>query len=316
MTGHADRSLVAAGKRFLSANRLDAAAALTYYSVLSMFPAILVGTSLIGLLDPGATSALLEGIEGVTPEDGYRIIEAAVEGLQTNPATAGVMALIGLAAALWAASNYVAAFSRAMNAVFRVAEERPWWMVLVVRVVLTLVVGALTAFAAFAAATGGTVAASVGGAFGVPGAAVTVWEWAKWPLVLLVVAFIVALLYWLAPARTDPFRRRVPGAALAVVLWVVASAGFGLYVGNFGNYDRTYGTLGGVIVFLIWLWLTNAVLVFGAEYNASAMRRGAVGPEEPDGAAVGGGDEAGGGAEGSAGSSHSDGPAESWSYEA
>jgi membrane protein len=228
MTGHADRSLVAAGKRFLSANRLDAAAALTYYSVLSMFPAILVGTSLIGLLDPGATSALLEGIEGVTPEDGYRIIEAAVEGLQTNPATAGVMALIGLAAALWAASNYVAAFSRAMNAVFRVAEERPWWMVLVVRVVLTLVVGALTAFAAFAAATGGTVAASVGGAFGVPGAAVTVWEWAKWPLVLLVVAFIVALLYWLAPARTDPFRRRVPGAALAVVLWVVASAGFGL----------------------------------------------------------------------------------------
>lgn len=268
------RSFTAAAKRFFAENRLDDAAALTYYSVLSLFPAILVGTSLIGMLDEHATESLLNGVEDVAPDDAMSIITNAVTGLQTNPAAAGIMALVGLAAALWAASNYVAAFSRALNEVNGTGETRKWWTVLIVRVVLTLIVGALTAVCGLVAAAGGTVAAALGEAIGLGDAALTVWQWVKWPIILVLVTVIVALLYWLAPAKHSTFGFRAPGAVLAVVLWVVASVAFGLYVANFGNYDKTYGTLGGVIVFLVWLWITNAVLLFGSEYNVSALAVG------------------------------------------
>jgi membrane protein len=264
------RSIVKAAKRYGAENRGDAAAALTYYSVLSLFPAILVGTSLIGLLSADATASLMDGAGSLVPGDSMSIIDDAVARLQMDPRTAGLVALVGLVAALWAASNYVAAFSRALNAVDGVDESRKWWTVLVVRVVLTVVVGALTAVCAVVAATGGSVARAVGRALHADDAAVAVWAWVKWPLITVLVVVIVALLYWLAPAKRSRFRRRAPGAALAVVLWLAASAGFGLYAASFGNYDQTYGALGGVIVFLVWLWITNAALLFGFEYNATA----------------------------------------------
>jgi membrane protein len=265
-----DRSFLTAAKRYGKASRGDTAAALTYYSVLSLFPAILVGTSIIGLLSQNATDALLKGIATIAPSDSMKIIEDAVARLQMNPATAGLMALLGLAAALWAASNYVAAFSRALNTVNGTGETRRWWTVLIVRIVLTIVVGALVAACGIIAATGGAVARAVGSMIGVDDTAITVWQWVKWPILVLLVIVIVALLYWLAPAKRISFGERAPGAALAVVLWLVASAAFGLYVATFGNYDKTYGALAGVIVFLIWLWITNAVLLFGAEFNATA----------------------------------------------
>ncbi|WP_051704538.1 YihY/virulence factor BrkB family protein [Glycomyces sp. NRRL B-16210] len=264
------RSLVRAGKRYGAENRADNAAALTYYSVLSLFPALLVGTSLIGLLDPDATEALLKGIASLAPADSMTIIEDAVARLQVNPRAAGFLALAGLAAALWAASNYIAAFSRALNAVNGTGETRKWWKVLVVRVVLTVVVGALTAACAVVAASGGAVVRAVGQAVGAGDAAAAVWDWIRWPVIVVLVIVIVALLYWLAPAKHSSFRERAPGAVLAVLLWLVASAGFGLYAATFGNYDKTYGALGGVIVFLVWLWITNMALLFGSEYNASA----------------------------------------------
>ncbi|THV41608.1 YihY/virulence factor BrkB family protein [Glycomyces buryatensis] len=264
------RSFIRAAKRYSSANRSDAAAALTYFSVLSIFPAVLVGTSIIGMLDATATARLLDGVRGVVPADSMDIIETAVDGLQQNPSTAGVLALVGLAGALWAASNWVAAFSRALNAVDGRTEARKWWMVMIVRVVLTVIVGALVAACALVAATGQSVARAIGDAVGGSGTAVTVWGWVKWPIVLVLVIVIVALLYWLAPTLRRGFRFRAPGAALAVAAWLVASVLFGLYVSNFGSYDKTYGTLGGVIVFLVWLWITNSVLLFGSEYNASA----------------------------------------------
>jgi membrane protein len=264
------RSIVAAGKRYGAQNRGDAAAALTYYSVLSLFPAILVGTSVIGLLSPDATDALLEGVGSLAPEETFTIIEDAVARLQMNPRAAGFLALVSLVAALWAASNYVAAFSRALNAVNGTGETRKWWTVLIVRVVLTLVVGALTAVCAVVAATGGSVARAIGRAVNADGAAATVWTWVKWPVIVVLVVVIVALLYWLAPAKRSRLRERAPGALLAVVLWLAASAGFGLYAASFGSYDKTYGALGGVIVFLVWLWITNAALLFGSEYNATA----------------------------------------------
>jgi membrane protein len=264
------RSIVKAAKRYGSESRFDAAAALTYFSVLSLFPAILVGTSLIGLLSRGATDALLEAVASFAPSDSMAIIEDAVAQLQTNPRAASFTALLGLIAAVWAASNYVAAFSRALNEVYGTGETRRWWTVLIVRIVLTGVVGVLAATCAVVLATGGTLVRAVGEVLGFGGTAATVWQWLKWPVALVLVMVIVALLYWLAPAKRTRFSERAPGAVLAVVLWVLASAGFGLYVANFGNYDRTYGTLGGVIVFLVWLWITNAVLLFGSEYNATA----------------------------------------------
>lgn len=264
------RSIVKAAKRYVSEGRFDAAAALTYYSVMSLFPAILVGTSVVGMLDEDATDALLEGIASFAPADSMSVIEDAVRQLQTNPQAAGFTALLGLVAALWASSNYAAAFSRALNEVYETGETRRWWTVLIVRVLLTLVVGTLAAVCALVLATGEAVMRAVGDAVGLGGTAVTAWDWLKWPLALVLVMLIVALLYWLAPARRTRLAERAPGAVLAVVLWVAASAGFGLYVGNFGNFDRTYGTLGGLIVFLVWLWITNAALLFGSQYNATA----------------------------------------------
>jgi membrane protein len=264
------RSLWQAAKRYGGESRGDTAAALTYYSVMSLFPAILVGASVIGMLDENATEVLLDGVASLAPGEGSQIIEDAVARLQMNPAAAGLLALVGLVAALWAASNYVAAFSRALNAVNGTGETRKWWTVLIVRIVLTLVVGALTAVCGIVAATGGSVARAIGDAAGASGTAVTVWGWVKWPIVIVLVMVIVALLYWLAPAKRSRFGVRAPGAALAVVLWIAASVAFGLYAANFGNYDKTYGALGGAIVFLIWLWITNAALLFGAEFNATA----------------------------------------------
>ena len=266
----ARRSVVRAARRFVSENRLDAAAALTYYSVLSIFPAILVGTSVIGMLDEDATAALLEGAGEVVPAEGYAIVETAVGGLQRHSGSAGLLALAGLAGALWAASNWVAAFSRALDAVEAGDRSRRWPAVLAARVVLTVIVGALAAAAAMTAALGGSVARAAGAAIGATDAAVTAWAWVKWPLVLVLVVLIVALLYWLGPSERRGFGFRAPGAALAVALWIAASVLFGLYAADFGSYDKTYGTLGGVIVFLVWLWITNAVLLFGSEFNASA----------------------------------------------
>lgn len=255
-------------RRYGGGSRGDTAAALTYYSVMSLFPAILVGASVIGMLDEDATAALLDGIASVAPGASLDIIEDAVARLQMNPAAAGLLAIAGLVAALWAASNYVAAFSRALNAVNGTGETRKWRTVLIVRIVLTLVVGALTMVCGLVAATGASVARAIGDAVGAGGGAVTVWGWVKWPIVIVLVIVIVALLYWLAPAKRTRFGRRAPGAALAVVLWIAASVLFGLYAANFGSYDKTYGALGGVIVFLVWLWITNAALLFGAEFNA------------------------------------------------
>lgn len=264
------RSLGRAAKRYVAENRGDDAAALTYFSVLSIFPAILVGTSLIGLLNQQATDALLEAVATIAPSGIMQIIEDAVARLQMNPGTAGLVALLGLAGALWAASNYMAAFSRALNEVYATDETRRWWTVLIVRIVLTVVVGVLAALCGIIAATGGAVAEAIGKAIGLGGTAVTVWQWVKWPILLVLVMIIVALLYWLAPAKRTGFGERAPGAVLAVALWIVASVGFGLYVANFGSYEKTYGALAGVVIFLVWLWITNAALLFGAELNATS----------------------------------------------
>jgi YihY family inner membrane protein len=254
----------------------DWAAALTYYAVLSIFPALLVLVSVIGLAGRGTVQALAANLGRVAPGSVNEILRTAVENLQHSQGSAGVIALVGLGAALWSASGYVAAFMRASNAIYDVPEGRPIWKTVPLRLGVTVVVMVLLAVSAAAVVLTGGVAARVGRLLGIGSAGVTAWNLAKWPVLLLVVSFLFALLYWASPNARQGFRWVTPGGILAVVVWVLLSAGFALYVANFGSYNKTYGSLAGVIVFLVWLWLSNMAILLGAELNAELERRRAV----------------------------------------
>jgi YihY family inner membrane protein len=257
-------------------NLTDWAAALTYYGVLSLFPALLVLVSLIGLAGPDTIRTLTTNIEQATPESVRQVLVAAIGNLQKGQGTAGVLALVGLAAALWSASSYVAAFMRASNAIYDVPEGRPIWKTLPLRVGLTALMMVLLTVSALAVVITGGLADRVGTALGIGHAAVTAWDIAKWPVLLLMVSFMFALLYWAAPNAKQGFRWVTPGGILAVLLWLVASGAFAVYVANFGSYNKTYGSLAGVIVFLIWLWISNIAVLLGAELNAELERGRAI----------------------------------------
>ena len=270
-------------KEFKEDNRTDWAAALTYYSVLAIFPALIVLVSILGLVGESATQPLIDNLGTVAPGPAQEIFTSAIENLQGDQGAAGVLFVIGLLAALWSASGYVAAFMRASNAIYDMPEGRPVWKTLPVRVGLTIVLLVLLAISTIAVVLTGGLAEKVGDVVGLGSTAVTVWNIAKWPVLLLVVSFMFALLYWAAPNVKQPgFRWVSPGGILAVVGWLIASGAFALYVGNFGSYNKTYGALGGVIVFLVWLWISNIVILLGAEFNAELERGRAL--EEGDAA--------------------------------
>lgn len=252
----------------------DLAAALTYYAVLSLFPALLVLVSLLGVLGQGqrTVDALLEAASGVVPASALDLLRQPIEQAVNSP-TAGVTLLIGALAALWSASGYVGAFGRAVNRIYEIDEGRPAWKLRPLQLVLTLAALLLAAAVAFMLAVSGPVAAAVGNAIGLGAVAQTVWALAKWPVILVLVALAVAILYYATPNVQQPkFRWLSIGSAIAILVWVTASVGFGFYVSNFSNYNKTYGSLAGVIVFLLWLWLTNLALLFGAELDAELER--------------------------------------------
>jgi membrane protein len=258
---------------FREDNLTDWAAALTYYGILSIFPALLVLVAVIGLLGDSVTQSLLDNLATVAPGPAQEIFTNAVTNLQKSQGTAGILAIVGLAGALWSASGYVAAFMRASNAIYDVEEGRPVWKTLPVRVGVTLVLVLLLAISAIAVVFSGGLAEQAGKVIGVSDTAVDVWNIAKWPLLVVIVSFMFALLYWAAPNVKQPgFRWVSPGGLLAVLTWIVASAGFAFYVANFASYNETYGALGGVIVFLVWLWISNIAVLLGAEFNAELER--------------------------------------------
>jgi membrane protein len=260
-------------REFKQDNLTDWAAALTYYGILSIFPALLALVSILGLVGHSATQPLIDNVGKLAPGPARQIFTNAVHNLQKGQGAAGVLLIAGIAGALWSASGYVAAFMRASNAIYDVGEGRPIWKTLPVRVGVTIVTLALLALSAIAVVVTGPLAGKVGNVIGVGGAAVTAWDIAKWPVLIVIVSFLVALLYWAAPNVRHPrFRWVTPGGVAAVVLWIVASAAFALYVSQFGHYNKTYGALGGVIVFLMWLWISNVVILLGAELNAELER--------------------------------------------
>lgn len=253
----------------------DLAAALTYYAVLSLFPALLALVSLVGIFgDPEKTTAvLLEIVRGIAPADTVDTVSGPVEELAASPA-AGLTLFLGLATALWSASGYVGAFGRAMNRIYEVDEGRPFIKLRGTMLAVTLLAVVIVALLAGMLVLSGPVSEAVGGAIGLGGAFLTAWNIAKWPVIVALVIVIIAVLYYATPNVKQPrFRWMSIGSLIALVIFILASLGFAFYVANFGNYNKTYGALGGVIVMLLWLWILNMSLLFGAEFDAE-MERG------------------------------------------
>ena len=258
---------------FREDNVTDLAAALTYYGVLAIFPALIALVSILGLIGSSATQPLIDQLNKLVAGPAREIFTSAIRNLQHSRGTAGVLFVVGLVAAIWSASGYVSAFMRASNTIYDVGEGRPVWKTLPIRVGVTIVMLVLLAVSSFAVVVTGGLAKQVGNLFGVGGTPVSVWDIAKWPVLLLVVSVMFAILYWASPNVKHPgFRWLTPGGVLAVVVWVASSALFALYVANFSSYNKTYGALAGIVVFLLWLWLSNIAVLLGAELNAELAR--------------------------------------------
>jgi YihY family inner membrane protein len=237
--------------------------------------------SLIDLAGRSTIQTLLDNLGQVAPGSVNQILGDAIRSLQQSRGSAGVLALVGLAAALWSASNYIAAFMRASNAIYDVPEGRPVWKTLPIRIAVTVLVMVLLAVSAVAVVATGGLADRIGRLLGLGSAVVTVWDLVKWPVLLLVISFMFALLYWASPNAKQGFRWVTPGGILAVVVWVAASVAFAIYVANFNAYNKTYGSLASVIIFLVWLWLSNVAILLGAELNAELERGRAIAAGHP-----------------------------------
>jgi membrane protein len=260
-------------REFRDDNLTDWAAALTYYAILSIFPALILLVSVLGLIGQSATQPLLDNLGTVAPGPAKDIFTSAIENIERSQGAAGVLFVVGLAAALWSASGYIGAFMRASNSIYEVEEGRPFWKLRPIQMVVTIGMVLLLAVCAVAVVVTGPLAEEIGGLIGLADAAVTAWDIAKWPVIVLIVITMFAVLYWVAPNVKQPgFRWLTPGGVTAVLLWIVASAAFAFYVASFASYNKTYGSLGGVIAFLVWLWISNIAILLGAELNAEVER--------------------------------------------
>ena len=259
-------------KEFKDDQLTDWAAALTYYSVLALFPGLLALVSIVGLMGESTAQSLISNLETAAPGPAKDIVVNTITSLQKSQA-AGIMFIVGIAGAIWSASGYVGAFMRASNHIYDIPEGRPIYKTLPTRLGVTIVMLVLLAITAFGVVLTGSLAGEMGKLVGVGDTAVMIWDIAKWPVLLLIVSFMISLLYWAAPNVKQPgFKWTTPGGLLAVLVWVAASGLFALYVANFASYNKAYGALGGVIAFLTWLWISNIAVLFGAELNAELER--------------------------------------------
>ncbi|MFC0533674.1 YihY/virulence factor BrkB family protein [Phytohabitans kaempferiae] len=260
----------------------DWAAALTYYAMLSVLPGLLVLVSVLALLGAPALQPLIDNMDAIASGPAAELLTEGTHSLADAHGYAGILAAAGVAGTLWAASGYTAAFMRAANTVYDVPEGRPAWKTVPIRLGVTVVVGLLLAVSALTVVLTGDLARRVGEAFGVGPAPVTVWEIVKWPILVGIVSQLFALLYWASPnARQGGYRWVSPGGLLAVALWMLASAGFAAYIANLDPFNRTYGVLGAVIIFYVWLWTSNLAVLVGAEFDAELHRARAIAAGHP-----------------------------------
>src|SRR3954466_8177657 len=265
------------------------AAALTYYAVLSIFPALLALVSVLGVIGPSATGPLVDNLSSVAPGPAKDSLTNALNGLGGAKGASTLALIIGLAAAIWSASGYIGAFMDAANAVWDAPEGRPIWKRVPLRLAVTCVMLLLLSASALAVVLTGPLARSIGDLVGLGSTFVTVWGIVKAPGLVLVVSFMISLRVWAGPNVKQPgFPWVTPGGILAVILWIAASVLFAFYVANFASYNKTYGSLGGVIVFLVWLWITNLIILLGAEFNSEleGSRQIAAGHAEDDDASL------------------------------
>jgi membrane protein len=252
----------------------DRAAALTYYGLLAIFPGVLVLVSILGLVGRSTTQSFLNNVRDIAPAGVFTFLLGVVDQVQGRQGAAVVAAIAGSLLALWSASGYVAAFTRAMNSVYGVAEGRPIWRKASLRLAVTIAVVIMLVASAVIVSVTGPVASRVGRGLGLGDAVVTAWNIAKWPVLLLIVSLMFSLLYWATPnVKRGRFRWITPGGVLAVLIWLVASGLFAVYASFSASYNKTYGSLAGVIIFLVWLWLTNLAILLGAEFNAEIERQ-------------------------------------------
>jgi membrane protein len=261
---------------FKEDNLTDWAAALTYYAVLALFPAILALVALVGIFGqyPQTTNALLDIVRQSSGNNSaLNGLKDTINEIVQNKGGAGALLGLGLAGAVWSASGYIGAFMRASNAIYEVPEGRPFWKLRPLQVLVTVTMLVLVALLLVTLVVTGPVAEAIGDKVGLGSTAVTIYQIAKWPIMAAVVLVMLAVLYYIAPSTRLPrIQWLSPGAIVALVIWVIASAAFGFYVANFGSYNKTYGALGGAISLLVWLWITNLAVLFGQELNAEIER--------------------------------------------
>jgi membrane protein len=263
------------GQEFSEDNLTDWAAALTYYGLLALFPALIAFVGIVGLVtDPAeATRSITDVVTQIGPSSAADTFAGPIESITSSSSTSGIMAIVGIVIALWSASGYVGAFMRASNIIYETPEGRPIWKLRPLQMAVTLVILVLAAITLLALIVSGPLAEAIGGAFGLSDTAVTIYQIAKWPLLAALVVTIFAVLYYATPnVKLRGFKWVTLGSALALLAWILASAAFAFYVANFGSYDKTYGTLGGVVALLVWLWITNLAILFGHELNAERER--------------------------------------------
>ncbi|MFJ6581254.1 YihY/virulence factor BrkB family protein [Streptomyces sp. NPDC091368] len=271
-------------REFAEDELMDRAAGLTYYGVLSLFPGLLVLVSLLGIGGRRTTDRVMESLRELAPGPARDVLEQAVAALRDSAGTGAAMAVAGLLAALWSSSGYVGAFMRAANHIHDVPEGRPVWKLLPLRLGMTAALMVMAAASGLVLVLSGDVARRVGELLDVGDTALTVWSVAKWPMLLLLAVAMIALLYWASPnAKGRGWRWVTPGSALALLVWAAASAGFAVYVAQFASYNRVYGTMAGVVVFLVWLWISNLAVLLGLEFDAELLRcRAVAGGMPPD----------------------------------
>jgi membrane protein len=260
---------------FSEDNLSDWAAALTYYGLLALFPALIAFVGIIGFFaDPqGATQTITDVVSEIGPSSAADTFSGPIQSITSSSSTSGILAIAGIVLALWSASGYVGAFMRASNVIYETPEGRPIWKLRPIQMLVTLVIVVLAAITLLALIVSGPLAQAIGGAIGLSDTAVTIYQIAKWPILAALVIAIFAVLYHASPnVKLRGFKWVTPGSIVALVVWILASAAFAFYVANFGSYDKTYGALGGVVVLLMWLWITNLAILFGHELNAERER--------------------------------------------
>ena len=267
------QTLKATVQEFQRDDALGLAAQLAYYLILALFPFILVLVSLMGTFgNKEFASIVLSYFQQVMPEEAYKLVKTYTGNIISGRAKAPYLFSFSILFTIWSASGAFAALINALNRAYDVQETRPFWKVRGLAILMTLGISVLIFAGVLLLVVGEPIGQAIADVFGLGYLFELIWNVARWPVALFFLIFTVALLYYLAPDVNQPFRWITPGGLIGVVLWVLASIAFSFYVNNFGSYDKTYGSIGVVIILLLYLYISSLTILFGATLNAILVR--------------------------------------------